>query len=100
MTIVSERTQPPFRADMVGSLLRSAPLKDARAKHENGEITAQELKAIEDREIDTVIRKQQEVGLKLATDGEYRRSRWQYDFLWNLTASSRSCASRARISTA
>jgi 5-methyltetrahydropteroyltriglutamate--homocysteine methyltransferase len=71
---------PPFRADHVGSLLRTAPLKDARAKHAKGEITDAQLAEVENREIDKVIRKQEEVGLKLATDGEFRRSWWQFDF--------------------
>jgi 5-methyltetrahydropteroyltriglutamate--homocysteine methyltransferase len=76
-----QRTKPPFRADQVGSLLRSAALKEARAKRERGEIDAAALSAIEDREIDAVIRKQEAVGLKSVTDGEYRRASWQTDFL-------------------
>src|SRR5947209_2574016 len=75
------RTKPPFRADHVGSLLRPAALKQARAKREKGEIGTAELKAIEDREIERIIAKQQEIGLKLATDGEFRRSWWHFDFL-------------------
>jgi 5-methyltetrahydropteroyltriglutamate--homocysteine methyltransferase len=75
------RTTPPFRADHVGSLLRPAALKAARAKRERGEITAEELEAIEDREIAQVIRKQEETGLKSVTDGEFRRAFWNYDFL-------------------
>jgi 5-methyltetrahydropteroyltriglutamate--homocysteine methyltransferase len=75
------RTKPPFRADHVGSLLRPAPLKQARTNRDKGEIGAAELKAIEDREIDNIIAKQQEIGLKLATDGEFRRSWWHFDFL-------------------
>jgi 5-methyltetrahydropteroyltriglutamate--homocysteine methyltransferase len=75
-----QRTKPPFRADHVGSLLRTAPLKEARAKHAKKQITDAELKAVEDREIETIIRKQEEVGLKLATDGEFRRSWWHFDF--------------------
>ena len=75
------RTKPPFRADHVGSLLRPAALKQARAKRERGEIGAAELKAIEEREIEKIIAKQQEIGLKLATDGEFRRSWWHFDFL-------------------
>ena len=55
--------KPPFRADQVGSLLRSAALKDARARREKGEITAEQLKAVEDREIEALIRKQEGVGL-------------------------------------
>ena len=75
-----QRTKAPFRADHVGSLLRPAPLKEARAKREKGEITAEQLKQVEDREIEKVIKKQEDVGLKLATDGEFRRSWWQFDF--------------------
>ena len=74
------RTKPPFRADHVGSLLRPQALKEARAKRAKGEITAADLRKIEDREIEKVIRKQEEVGLKLATDGEFRRSWWHFDF--------------------
>ena len=74
------RTTPPFRADHVGSFLRPAALKDAREKREKGQISADELKAVEDREIRNVIKKQEEVGLQLATDGEFRRSWWHFDF--------------------
>jgi 5-methyltetrahydropteroyltriglutamate--homocysteine methyltransferase len=74
------RTKPPFRADHVGSFLRPAALKEARAKHEKGEISAAALKAVEDRAVEEVIKKQEEVGLKLATDGEFRRSWWHFDF--------------------
>ena len=76
-----QRTKPPFRADHVGSFLRPAALKEARAKREQGAITAAELKAVEDREIEKIIKKQEELGLKLATDGEFRRSWWHFDFL-------------------
>ena len=76
-----QRTKPPFRADHVGSCLRPAALKEARAKREQGAITAAELKAVEDREIEKIIKKQEELGLKLATDGEFRRSWWHFDFL-------------------
>src|SRR5476651_63493 len=76
-----QRTRPPFRADHVGSLLRSGPLKEARAKRERGEISADELKVIEDREIATVIKKQEDIGLQAVTDGEFRRAFWNYDFL-------------------
>lgn len=75
-----QRTTPPFRADHVGSILRTAPLKDARAKHAKREITDAQLAEVENREIDKIIRKQEEVGLKVATDGEFRRSWWQFDF--------------------
>jgi len=79
-----QRTTPPFRADHVGSLLRPPALKEARAKRERGEITAGALRAVEDREIERAIRKQEEIGLKLATDGEFRRSWYQFDFLKGL----------------
>ena len=75
---------PPFRADMVGSLLRTAPMKDARAKREKGEIGSDELRRIEDEEIAKIVRKQEQVGLQLATDGEFRRSWWHFDFFWHL----------------
>ena len=75
-----QRTKPPFRADHVGSILRTAPVKEARAKREKGEISAAQLKEVEDREIEKIIKKQEEIGLKLATDGEFRRSWWHFDF--------------------
>jgi 5-methyltetrahydropteroyltriglutamate--homocysteine methyltransferase len=79
-----QRDRPPYRADQVGSLLRPAALKDARGRRERGEITAEQLKAVEDREIEALIRKQEEVGLKAVTDGENRRRSWQTDFLEKL----------------
>ncbi len=77
---MTQRATPPFRADHVGSLLRPTALKDARAGHAKREISAGALKEVEDREIEKVIRKQEEVGLRLATDGEFRRSWWHFDF--------------------
>jgi len=74
------RNKPPFRADVVGSLLRTATLKEARAKREKGAITALQLEEVEDREIEKIIKKQEDVGLKVATDGEFRRSWWHFDF--------------------
>ena len=81
---MSQRTKPPFRADHVGSLLRPAALKKAREQRAKGEIDAAALKAVEDREIERVIKKQEEVGLQSITDGEFRRSWWHLDFLWGL----------------
>src|ERR1017187_5061443 len=78
------RTKPPFRADHVGSLLRPAALKKAREQRAKGEIDAAALKAIEDREIERVIKKQEDAGLQSITDGEFRRSWWHLDFLWGL----------------
>lgn len=79
-----QRTRPPFRADMVGSLLRTKRLADARAQRDRGEIDATALRQIEDEEIKALVKKQEAIGLQAVTDGEYRRSWWHYDFLWNL----------------
>ncbi|HEY7459027.1 MAG TPA: 5-methyltetrahydropteroyltriglutamate--homocysteine S-methyltransferase [Xanthobacteraceae bacterium] len=76
-----QRSKPPFRADHVGSLLRTGLIKQARTKREKGEISAAQLKEVEDREIPKVIRKQEEVGLRSITDGEERRAWWHLDFL-------------------
>jgi 5-methyltetrahydropteroyltriglutamate--homocysteine methyltransferase len=81
---MTQRTKAPFRADHVGSLLRPAALKAARERRAKGEIGAAELKAVEDREVANVIRKQEEAGLQSITDGEFRRSWWHLDFLWGL----------------
>jgi 5-methyltetrahydropteroyltriglutamate--homocysteine methyltransferase len=81
---MSQRTKPPFRADHVGSLLRPAALKQARERHAKGEIDTAALKAVEDREIKSVIGKQEAAGLQSITDGEFRRSWWHLDFLWGL----------------
>jgi 5-methyltetrahydropteroyltriglutamate--homocysteine methyltransferase len=77
-------TAPPFRADHVGSLLRPPALKEARSKRARNEITAEALGAVEDREIERAIKKQEEIGLQLATDGEFRRSWYQFDFMRKL----------------
>jgi 5-methyltetrahydropteroyltriglutamate--homocysteine methyltransferase len=77
-------TTAPYRADEVGSLLRTAPLKEARAKREKGQVTPEQLKAVEDEEIRKIIKKQEDVGLQLATDGEFRRAWWHFDFYQHL----------------
>jgi methionine synthase II (cobalamin-independent) len=77
-----QRTKPPFRADHVGSLLRPAALKQARERRARGEIDATALEAVEEREIEGIIKKQEGVGLQSVTDGEFRRSWWHLDFLW------------------
>jgi 5-methyltetrahydropteroyltriglutamate--homocysteine methyltransferase len=79
-----QRKTPPFRADHVGSLLRTAPLKKARSKRDKNEISPAELKSIEDREISAIIKKQEDIGLRAVTDGEFRRAFWNYDFLGGL----------------
>jgi 5-methyltetrahydropteroyltriglutamate--homocysteine methyltransferase len=78
------RWLPPFRADHIGSLLRPRALKEARLARREGRITAGQLKAVEDREIASAIRRQEDIGLKAVTDGEFRRAFWQIDFLEQL----------------
>jgi methionine synthase II (cobalamin-independent) len=78
---MTRRQRPPFRADHVGSLLRTKPLKEGRARRERNEISADELKSIEDREIAAIISRQEDIGLRAVTDGEFRRAFWNYDFL-------------------
>ncbi len=73
--------QPPFRADHVGSLLRPPELVAARAKFASGALDAVALRAVEDQSVAAVIVKQEAVGLRGITDGEYRRSMWHFDFL-------------------
>ena len=75
---------PPFRADMVGSLLRTQRLKEARAQRAAGAITAEQLRAVEDEEITALIRKEEAIGLDAVTDGEFRRAWWHYDFFEHL----------------
>src|ERR1700753_1697670 len=79
-----QRTTPPFRADHVGSLLRPPMLKAARKRRAEGDITPAELREVENLEIEKAIKKQEEIGLKLATDGEFRRTWWQFDFFRGL----------------
>lgn len=75
------RTIPPFRADQVGSLLRPTELKQARAQFQSGAIDADALRIVEDRSIVNLISKQEAIGLKAVTDGEFRREFWHFDFL-------------------
>jgi len=75
---------PPFRADHVGSLLRPASLLRAREEFAAGKLSADELRAVEDAAIAEVVRRQQEIGLESATDGEFRRASWHMDFIYRL----------------
>jgi 5-methyltetrahydropteroyltriglutamate--homocysteine methyltransferase len=81
---MAEIGRPPFRADQVGSLLRPAELLRARAEHQAGRISAEELRRAEDMAIRDVVRMQQEVGLAGVTDGEFRRGSWHMDFLYRI----------------
>ncbi|MGH3341459.1 MAG: 5-methyltetrahydropteroyltriglutamate--homocysteine S-methyltransferase [Carbonactinosporaceae bacterium] len=76
--------RPPFRADHVGSLLRPPELLRARDDLAAGQIPADELRGIEDEAIRGVVQKQREVGLRSATDGEFRRESWHMDFIYQL----------------
>ncbi|MDQ2749552.1 MAG: 5-methyltetrahydropteroyltriglutamate--homocysteine S-methyltransferase [Actinomycetota bacterium] len=81
---MTQRTAPPFRADHVGSLLRPRKLLDARASHAAGDIDRGALRAIEDDAIREVVRLQEDIGLQSATDGEFRRTSWHMDFIYQL----------------
>ncbi|HEX7082813.1 MAG TPA: 5-methyltetrahydropteroyltriglutamate--homocysteine S-methyltransferase [Gaiellaceae bacterium] len=78
------RTKPPFRADHVGSLLRPPELLRAREEHAAGRIDDEALRAAEDAAIREAVRRQEEVGLQSATDGEFRRASWHMDFIYQL----------------
>ena len=78
---MTERSTPPFRADHVGSFLRPKFLLDAREQKARGEITARQLREVEDKAIAEIVAFQQDVGLKSITDGEFRRTYFHIDFL-------------------
>src|SRR3954453_16753054 len=78
------RTQPPFRADHVGGRLRPPPLLKAREEHGAGQLSDAELAKVEDDAIADVVAMQEEVGLRSATDGEFRRASWHMDFIYQL----------------
>jgi 5-methyltetrahydropteroyltriglutamate--homocysteine methyltransferase len=81
---MSMRGTPPFRADHVGSLLRPPELLRARSEHAAGRLDDAELRGAEDEAIREVVRLQRDVGLRTATDGEFRRASWHMDFIYSL----------------
>ena len=81
---MATRTHPPFRADHVGSLLRPASVLKARADHADGTISAEELRTVEDVAIQDAVKMQEDLGLQSATDGEFRRTSWHMDFIYQL----------------
>jgi 5-methyltetrahydropteroyltriglutamate--homocysteine methyltransferase len=81
---MAHRTSPPFRADHVGSLLRPPALLQAREDHDGGRIDRGKLRAIEDDAVRDAVRMQEDVGLSVATDGEFRRASWHMDFIYQL----------------
>ena len=80
----SPGSRPPFRADHVGSLLRPPELLRAREDYAAGRISAEDLRDAEDSAIREVVRRQEETGLRAATDGEQRRESWHMDFIYQL----------------
>ena len=81
---MTQRTTPPFRADHVGSFLRPKFLLDAREQRANHAISAEQLRAVEDKAITEIVQFQKDVGLKSITDGEFRRTYFHIDFLEQL----------------
>ena len=99
-----QRTKPPFRADHVGSLLRPAAAQGgAREARQGRDHAPPSSRRSRTARSNALIRKQEEVGLKSVTDGEYRRSWWHLDFLWGLDGVERHVdglrASRSRACT-
>jgi len=78
---MTQRTAPPFRADHVGSLLRPVELHEARAKANRGEMSAEALRALQDKHIREAVAKQESLGMQVVTDGEFRRDWWHIDFI-------------------
>src|SRR5438094_5798516 len=78
------RTAPPFRADHVGSLLRPPELLRAREDRTQGRISAADLRRVEDQAIRKIVKMQEGVGLRSATDGEFRRASWHMDFIYQI----------------
>src|SRR5437870_6534129 len=78
------RTAPPFRADHVGSLLRPPELLRAREDRSQGRISAADLRRVEDQAIREIVKMQEGVGLRSATDGEFRRASWHMDFIYQI----------------
>src|SRR4029079_3362295 len=81
---MTTRTAPPFRADHVGSFLRTKRLLEARDRHQRGDLSAEGLRAVEDDAIAEIVRFQEDVGLSSITDGEFRRTYFHIDFLAQL----------------
>jgi 5-methyltetrahydropteroyltriglutamate--homocysteine methyltransferase len=81
---MSQRLTPPFRADLVGSFLRPPELLEARRRFAAQQIDADALKEAEDKAIRDVVALQEELGFQAATDGEFRRTSWHMDFIYQL----------------
>lgn len=83
-TNLTNRILPPFRYDVVGSYLRPAFLKEARADFTAGKIDQETLTQQENQAIAELVQQQKKAGLQVITDGEFRRSWWHLDFMWAL----------------
>ncbi|GAB2757874.1 5-methyltetrahydropteroyltriglutamate--homocysteine S-methyltransferase [Salinifilum aidingensis] len=94
---MSPRITPPFRADHVGSLLRPQRLLDARSEHAAGRLSDARLAEIEDEAIAEAVAAQEDVGLFSATDGEFRRTSWHMDFLYQLSGVSKAADSELQV---
>ena len=76
--------QTPYRYDFVGSFLRPQEVKQAKADYSEGKITKEECDAVVDKAVTEVVAKQKELGFHIITDGEFRRTYWHLDFMWDL----------------
>jgi 5-methyltetrahydropteroyltriglutamate--homocysteine methyltransferase len=79
-----KKLNPPFRADQVGSLLRPAEVKEARQRWKNNELSAEDLRKVEDQAIAETVKKVESIGMRSVTDGEFRRDYFHLDFLQQL----------------
>jgi 5-methyltetrahydropteroyltriglutamate--homocysteine methyltransferase len=94
---MAPRKTPPFRADHVGSLLRPSRLLQAREDYAAGRLAAEQLRAVEDEAIREIVRMQEDVGLQSATDGEFRRTLWHMDFIYQLRGIGQTDESTMRV---
>ena len=78
--------ETPYRYDFVGSFLRPQEVKQAKADYSEGKITKEECDAIVDKAVTEVVAKQKELGFHIITDGEFRRTYWHLDFMWDSKA--------------
>jgi 5-methyltetrahydropteroyltriglutamate--homocysteine methyltransferase len=78
------RIEAPFRAEHVGSLLRPRALVQARHDFAEGLIDADRLREVEDEAVREVVALQEDIGLRAVTDGEFRRTSWHMDFIYQL----------------
>lgn len=95
--MTAQSLKAPFRADVVGSYLRPAYLHEARAQFARNEISAAQLKEVEDKAITDLVAQQKAAGLQVITDGEFRRSWWHLDFMWGLNGVEKAALSHGYV---